>query len=342
MNRAWKWAAILLGGWLAGCASYERQAANDPGATATAMGHGLKAMLQVVSEPPLQVGRPIKVRLTIENPGVMPQKVDVYALNTQNLDLGGEAAEQTYRTVDGLQHGEAVLYQGLSISREVDLTRYFNGFNAGKLELAWTYDTIASEPVVVAVREDYSRLRAKIETSMGDMTLKLYPEKAPETVAKFVENIRKGFYDGTTFHRIIKDFVIQGGDPMGTGETDVGYTLPLETSDLENVVGAVGVARAVDPAVTSAPAMDLRNQGVEVLERSAYLNSGASQFYICLAPQPHLNGLHTIFAQVIDGLDVLQRIGSVETTGKDDPRPYRPLEDVIIKKIELVPAEPGQ
>lgn len=118
----------------------------------------------------------------------------------------------------------------------------------------------------------------------GKIVIELYADSAPKTVQNFVKLTREGFYDGLTFHRVIPNFVAQGGDPLGNGTGDPGYTIPAEFNDRPHVTGAVAMARSTDP------------------------NSAGSQFYICLAPQPSLDRNYTVFGQVIEGMDVVKQI----------------------------------
>ena len=124
---------------------------------------------------------------------------------------------------------------------------------------------------------------ATLETSNGEMVVELYVKDAPATVNNFVFLAREGFYDGTVFHRVIPDFMAQGGDPTGTGTGGPGYKFSDEFSKRIHVTGTLSIA----------------NSGP---------NSNGSQFFICFAPQPHLNGKHSVFGQLIRGTDVLNKI----------------------------------
>jgi cyclophilin family peptidyl-prolyl cis-trans isomerase len=125
-----------------------------------------------------------------------------------------------------------------------------------------------------------------IETEKGKITFEMYPDVAPKTVARMTELIKKGFFDGLKFHRVVPGFVIQGGDPKGDGTGGSGTRLPAEFNKMKHVTGTVAMARAQDP------------------------NSADSQFYICLADQPGLDNQYTIFGQVKDksSLEVIQKI----------------------------------
>jgi peptidyl-prolyl cis-trans isomerase B (cyclophilin B) len=131
---------------------------------------------------------------------------------------------------------------------------------------------------------------AIIDTDRGKIVIELYPKVAPKTVENFETLVKKGFYNGLTFHRVVPDFVIQGGDPDGTGTGGPGYTVPAEIDKNEHHLrGTVATARTSD-AVNPQRA------------------SSGSQFYICLEPQPGLDGDYTIFGGVVEGMDVADKI----------------------------------
>ena len=148
----------------------------------------------------------------------------------------------------------------------------------------------------------------KIETNMGTFRIKLYPEEAPKTVAHIKELVEKGFYDGIIFHRIIAGFVIQGGDPTGTGMGGSGKGIPDEFKNnlKHNKKGMVAMANSGRP------------------------NSQDSQFYITLAPLEFLDGKYTVFGEVVDGMDVITEMGNVQTDGQD-----RPVKEVKMTKVTL-------
>jgi peptidylprolyl isomerase len=123
-----------------------------------------------------------------------------------------------------------------------------------------------------------------LETEKGTIRFLMFPEVAPLTVARISELADQGFFDGITFHRVVPDFVVQAGDPTGTGEGGSGKTIPAEFSQLHYVRGSVGMARDDD------------------------INSNDSQFFICITDQPHLDGKYTLFGQVVQGLEVLDRL----------------------------------
>ena len=132
--------------------------------------------------------------------------------------------------------------------------------------------------------------QAVITTRYGAITIALYADKAPKTVANFEKLARQGFYNGLTFHRVVPGFVVQGGDPKGNGSGGPGYDLPAEIDPhLKHLTGTVAMARLPDSV-------------------NPQRRSSGSQFYICLAPQPELDGKYTIFGRVVKGMDRVFKI----------------------------------
>ncbi len=144
--------------------------------------------------------------------------------------------------------------------------------------------------------------QAVIETKFGKMTVEFLPELAPKTVANFQKLASSGFYDGTTFHRVIPDFMIQGGDPnskdedrSNDGTGGPGYTIPAEFSQEKHKRGILSMARGGDP------------------------NSAGSQFFIVVKESPWLDGQYTVFGRVVEGMDVADKIVGVPRDGRDNP-----------------------
>ena len=149
-------------------------------------------------------------------------------------------------------------------------------------------------------------LVAVMHTNMGDISIRLFPEFAPKTVENFTTHAKNGYYDGIVFHRVIKDFMIQGGDPTATGcggESIWGRNFQDEfTPELHNLRGALSMANAGP-------------------------GTNGSQFFVTLAPTQWLDGKHTIFGRVCQGIGMVNRVGMVETNSQD-----RPVDDVKIIK----------
>jgi len=151
----------------------------------------------------------------------------------------------------------------------------------------------------------------KLETEKGDIYLDLYDDKTPVTVGSFLELIGRGYYDGLEFHRVIPNFMIQGGCPRGDGTGGPGFTIPDEADKgLKHVRGSLSMAK------TAAP------------------NTGGSQFFVCHAPQPHLNGVHTVFGECIEGMDVVDNIAKGDKISKAVVLKKSPSADDIIKQAK--------
>jgi peptidyl-prolyl cis-trans isomerase B (cyclophilin B) len=147
---------------------------------------------------------------------------------------------------------------------------------------------------------------ATMQTTEGPITFELFDADAPKTVENFRRLVGEGFYDGLTFHRVIKDFMIQGGCPLGTGTGGPGYTFEDEFNDHKVVRGALAMANAGP-------------------------NTNGSQFFIVTTDAaPWLDGKHTVFGEVSEGMDVVDRLEAVPTDGQD-----RPSEPIGITSIEL-------
>jgi len=149
---------------------------------------------------------------------------------------------------------------------------------------------------------------ATLKTTLGDIRIELFADRAPKTVANFVQLVKKGFYNGVTFHRVIPGFMIQGGDPSGNGTGGPGYTIPDEFHPT------------------------LRHDGPGILSMAnAGPNTGGSQFFITLAATSWLDGKHAVFGRVRGGQDVVDKIAGVPRDGRDQPKsPVRIVEATVV------------
>jgi len=152
---------------------------------------------------------------------------------------------------------------------------------------------------------------ASIRTNHGTFRVELFEDRAPRTTGNFIELAEKGYYDGVIFHRVIEGFMIQGGDPTGTGRGGPGYTIPDEFHD---------ELRHDEPGVLS-----MANAGP---------NTGGSQFFVTLAATPWLDRKHAVFGKVVEGMDVVEKIGSTRT-GRGD----RPVQDVTMQEVTIEQAD---
>lgn len=170
---------------------------------------------------------------------------------------------------------------------------------------------MATNPIVTFTMEDGSTFKAE-----------LYPEIAPQSVNNFVSLVSKGFYDGLIFHRVIPGFMIQGGDPQGTGMGGPGYSIKGEfasngfKNDLKHTKGVLSMARSMMP------------------------NSAGSQFFIMHETSPHLDGEYAAFGKIIEGQDVVDKIAVVDTDFSDRPRTPQVMKRVTVKTFGVTYDEP--
>ena len=164
---------------------------------------------------------------------------------------------------------------------------------------------------------------AVIKTSEGDMVVQFWTDAALNTIENFKKLARQGFYDGTIFHRIVKQFMIQGGDPNSKdpakensyGQGGPGYNIKAEFNDHCHDRGVISMARGPDP------------------------DSAGSQFFICLAPVHRLDHQYTTFGKLIKGQDVLEKIGDIPVTKNSMGEPSKPTKRVVIESVKIVPAD---
>jgi peptidyl-prolyl cis-trans isomerase B (cyclophilin B) len=179
---------------------------------------------------------------------------------------------------------------------------------------------------------------AVMETSQGNIKIKLFPEFTPKTVENFLTHAKNGYYDGVIFHRVIKDFMIQGGDPQGTGmggESIWGSTFEDEFSmNLFNLRGALSMANA-GPGTNGSQFFIVQAKNVDSRMGDQMKQAGYPEeiitAYMERGGTPWLDHKHTVFGQVVEGMDIVDKIVNLETTQGD-----RPAEDVVIKSIQVL------
>ncbi len=184
----------------------------------------------------------------------------------------------------------------------------------------------ANKPEEKKPMETNQKEVAVLKTSDGEMVVEFWSDVAPKTVENFKKLAKEGFYDGTAFHRIIKGFMIQGGDPntkdlnkessYGTGGP--GYKIPAEFNERPHVRGVLSMARSSDP------------------------NSGGSQFFVCLGTASSLDRQYTAFGKVIKGLDVLDKIGTTPVSRSNSGENSKPNTRVSLESVKVVPADSVQ
>lgn len=228
------------------------------------------------------------------------------------------------------KEGKTALAAGTKIERHIDVPvkkamADLGGRNVVHLAMSWPdlpgascVVQVAPDPSKYATEDlDLKNTKVVLATNFGDMTLAFRPDKAPNTVANFVELSRSGFYDGTKFHRVIRDFMIQGGDPntkddskqASWGQGGTGKNLDAEFNDIRHVRGVVSMARSADP------------------------NSASSQFFIVHKDAAHLDHQYTAFGNLEKGADVLDAIATTKCAPGD-----KPLTPVILQHAIVLPA----
>ncbi|MFC1998818.1 peptidylprolyl isomerase [Chloroflexota bacterium] len=218
---------------------------------------------------------------------------------TTQIEYGGTTALGLNNTPDTtLRTSHSVTLSGLSSK-----TKYHF-----KLKAVDASDNeVTSERSWFSTKVDATNRTAVIQTSMGTIQIELYEKRAPITTANFIKLAQDGFYDGLIFHRVIDDFMIQGGDPTGTGTGGSGTTIALEIHpELKHLDGSISMARTNDP------------------------NSATSQFFICDGAQTGLDGDYAVFGKVIEGIDVVRAIAAVETGASD-----KPLSNVVMTSVTI-------
>lgn len=154
---------------------------------------------------------------------------------------------------------------------------------------------------------------AHVQTNQGAFSIELFEDKAPKTTKNFIDLAEKGFYDGVIFHRVIEGFMLQGGDPTGTGRGGPGYNIPDEFHP------------------------DLKHSEEGMLSMAnAGPNTGGSQFFVTLAATSWLDGKHAIFGKVVEGMEVVRAIGSTPTGPGDQP-----LQEVVMESVKIQGGDEG-
>jgi peptidyl-prolyl cis-trans isomerase B (cyclophilin B) len=226
--------------------------------------------------------------------------------------------------------------------QELDLKKLFLELNSPGTHILYavpeggSLDQMLGTPLVIQGRTDrrpgmnHELLVYRVEplryailtTSKGPITAAFYYDVAPNTSETFLRLSHEGFYDGLAFHRIVPGFVIQGGDPLGTGTGGPGYRIQAEFSDRKHLPGVFSMARTGDP------------HEPQMKPRSEFANSAGSQFFICLEHKEHLDNRYTAFGRVVQGMDVVQEIAR---TPLADPGAGRPKEAPVILSVQVLP-----
>ncbi|MGE0709209.1 MAG: peptidylprolyl isomerase [Planctomycetota bacterium] len=291
----------------------------------------------------LTLGENVSLKVKVTNTAATPQKARKIAYSTHSVifELSGKRwgteGKGPPRYVGRFPGGisslkpqpQEDLAPGASFEGELELPTIevgqvtvkavYTGFVPHPRQAKRSPPPVFSEPVtyeVVPTAEGGKYAVARMETNHGTIRLRFYDEVAPGHVRNFVALAKAGFYKGLTFHRVIKDFMIQGGDPEGTGNGGPGWSIPAEFSRaLRHHPGTLAAAR------TNVP------------------HSAGSQFYICLGSPSHLDGQYTVFGQVYAGQEAVNAIGALPTT-QDKPNTPATIKDVTIEYVAEQPKTP--
>jgi cyclophilin family peptidyl-prolyl cis-trans isomerase len=286
---------------------------------------GLRLSLEA-GEPRLRPERKMLLRFTIENAGEAELKVDEPESWLEGLeawDPAGKVVKGPGKT-KGISRRSRPLEPGGFLGRVVDVASVVPVPEdvEGYYRFRWSFGDLVSNEIQVLVLRDWI---ATLETTHGALQVEFTPELAPKHVLRFLDLSRRGFYDGTVFHRIIPGFMMQGG-----GATDAAKTpapLAAEFNATPHVFGTLSMARTADP------------------------NSATCQFFICFAPAPHLDRQYSAFGRVVEGLEVVKSIEKVKSDhspckgcGQANPgrsaccgkhHADKPETDVVLKKVTL-------
>lgn len=297
--------AILL---LASVGSAEES--RDPGA--------VKAVLEL-GQQIYYAGDPLRVRIGIANESEkeapnpvktpLPRGFGVFAADGKPLEprTPSKAAETSR---------PEVLSPGYAYSAQVDLAEMYPALRSpGTYEIRWEADGVSSQAFVIRLIPKFDpakEYRARIETDEGAFVLEFFGKAAPLATKAFVDLANTGFYDGLAFHKVVSDHFVETGDPQGDGGGAPPFRYPADPTTIPPVAGTV----LMKPLSPSPP-------------------TNGSQFLVLLRPEPTWIGQATVFAQVVDGLDVVQRISRLPTS-QQSMRPYfKPLRDIRIVRVTV-------
>lgn len=290
---------------------------------------GVKVAL-VSTSSLVQAGKPIELQLHVE----VTADTEVPAELLTGVRLHVDVADKPGpRIVEPGRGGPVALAAGTRLTRTLSFPVERLAPNVdpnGVTPIAVTWDGLAGVGCVLKVAPDSSKIdlaaidhaktKVVLVTNFGEMTLSFRPDKAPNTVENFLKLCKQGFYDGTKFHRVLRNFMIQGGDPNSKDDSkpetwgmgDPGYKIDAEFNDLKHLRGTLSMARSNDP------------------------NSAGSQFFVVHKDAPHLDNKYTAFGNLEAGADVLDAIANVPVGG---PQKSTPLEPVVLQSTVILPVK---
>jgi peptidyl-prolyl cis-trans isomerase B (cyclophilin B) len=260
---------------------------------------------------------PVHIVMTAPKEGAKPP---AYLLDGSAFTVNGKPL------VDARTEGSFTLLPNAQLSLDIDLGVLLaasKGVEGAEIKIGYAKDYFQGEEKAVGVMqaaekgldfmkmpvEDLSKYHVLMSTNRGDMEIEFWPDVAPNHVRNFLDLCYTGFYDGKTFHRVIPGFMIQGGDPTGTGTGNGPRTLKAEFSQRKHEAGVLSMARSSDP------------------------NSASCQFFIVHKPAPHLDGQYTCFGKVVSGLEVVDKIANTKRNSSDKPFDPQTIVKATVLKI---------
>jgi peptidyl-prolyl cis-trans isomerase B (cyclophilin B) len=259
---------------------------------------------------------PVHIVLTAPKEGAKPP---AYLLDGSAFTVNGKPL------VDAKTEGSFTLLPNAQLSLDIDLGALLaaKGAEGAELKIGYAKDYFQGDEKAVGVMqaaekgldfmkmpvEDLSKYHVLMSTNRGDMEIEFWPDVAPNHVRNFLDLSYTGFYDGKTFHRVIPGFMIQGGDPTGTGTGNGPRTLKAEFSQRKHEAGVLSMARSSDP------------------------NSASCQFFIVHKAAPHLDGQYTCFGKVVSGLEVVDKIANTKRNSQDKPFDPQTIVKATVLKI---------
>ena len=292
-------------------------------------------------------GKPAPVKLAIENRGRASLQTSNSVLFGAGIKVtpedgpkAGIGREIKLANAPAGAQGALLIPAHASVAAEVDLASLFPDLFAqrGKVTVSFEVAGHAAAPLALEIHRDWSGWKAAIDVSRnfpegeqkgssvdGTLELDFFADKAPITVDNFLSLAESGFYDGLSFHRVVKGFMIQGGCPNGDGTGDGPRTIPLEAG--------------------RGPDDPKHRRGAIAMAHKAALDSGSCQFFLCQKEQPALDGSYAVFGQMTSGFEVLDAIADVPCTfvpGGPDAVPSKPKQKITITKIRLLPPSADQ
>ena len=284
-----------------------------------------------------KVGELLQLKVTVTNQGkqdlvVREPEFDYRSFDFQvRFDEGSESRYTKYHPAAGAP--SMLSGQDLQVGQSVSLTHELVALKAGTWSFQPIYRGAKGAPVdgpvksvTVSEAESVGELLVRFDTGAGRIDAAFWPEVAPATSLHIAELVRSGFYDRLKFHRTIQGFMIQGGCPSGDGSGNPGYTIEAEFNARQHRAGVFSMARSGDPYESMGKA-----------PRPQFANSAGSQFFLCDAEAPFLDGKYTAFGQVVDGLEVVHRIAAAPATEGRDASPSVPVDPVVMHSVTLVP-----